>query len=123
MEKIYRRHDTQHNDTQHNDTQHNDTQHNDTQHNDTQHNNKKRDTQHNGTWHSILLCLVPLKLNVVYAECHKQTHYAECHYAESRGANLFTILMYLGRWCTNITSKQLIKISKIMLLVVSQLIA
>jgi hypothetical protein len=66
MDKIYRRHDTQHN--------------------DTQHNNKKRDTQHNGTWHSILLCLVSVKLSVVYAEWHKQTHYAECNNNECRYA-------------------------------------
>ncbi len=24
--------------------------------------------------------------SVVYAECHKQTHYAECHYAECHNA-------------------------------------
>jgi hypothetical protein len=58
------------------------TQHSDTQHNDTQHNNKKHDIQCNGTWHSILLCWISFKMSVIYAECHKQTHYAECRYAE-----------------------------------------
>ncbi len=28
-------------------------------------------------------------LSVVYAECCKQTHYAECRYAECRGASLW----------------------------------
>jgi hypothetical protein len=44
------------------------------------------ETQHFDTWHSILLCRVSFKLSVVYAECHKQTHYAECRCAECLGA-------------------------------------
>ncbi len=28
-------------------------------------------------------------LSVVYAECHKLPHYAECRYAECRSANKF----------------------------------
>ncbi len=78
------RHDTQHNDIQHNGTQHNDNQHNNKLNFDTQHNN----IQHNGQ--SIVI------LTVTYAECHikapyaeccdTEYRYAECHYAECRGA-------------------------------------
>jgi hypothetical protein len=36
----------------------------------------KSDTQHNGTQCSVSM------LSVIYVECRKQAHYAECHYAE-----------------------------------------
>ncbi len=41
----------------------------------------KRDIQHNGS-------VVMLLLSVTYAGCHKQTHYAECRYAEFLRATL-----------------------------------
>ncbi len=34
-------------------------------------------------------------LNVIYAECRKQTHYAECRYAERR----YTECRYAECWC------------------------
>ncbi len=42
----------------------------------------KCDTQHNGTQYRVLLCWVLFVLSDIYAECHKQAHYAECHYAD-----------------------------------------
>jgi hypothetical protein len=81
-----------HNDTQHKDTQHNYTQHDDTQHNDTQHNN---DIQHNNEWNATLsittLDIMILNTEHCYAECHlcwvlQISTYAECRYAEGRGA-------------------------------------
>jgi hypothetical protein len=72
---------TRRHDIQHNDTQHNDVQHDDTQHNDTQHNRKL-----NMTLNIMLRCLVSIMISVNYAECRKQAHYAEWHYAECRYA-------------------------------------
>jgi hypothetical protein len=72
---LLRRHDTYHNDIQHNDIQNNDIQNNDTHHNGIQHNIKLNATLHK---RSVIM------LSVIYAECRKQTHYAECHYAECR---------------------------------------
>ncbi len=53
---------------------HYDTQHNDIQPNDTPYHLSNRDNQHNGT----LYC---------YAFMRNQAHYADCRYAECRGAN------------------------------------
>jgi hypothetical protein len=44
------------------------------------------------TLNKMLLCRVPFKLSVTYAECYyaechyAEYHYAECHYAECRYA-------------------------------------
>jgi hypothetical protein len=55
----------------------------------------------NKTWHSALWQSV-LKLSVVYAKCHKQAIYAECHYVEycyaecpgAVGRTSFSLLTY-----------------------------
>ncbi len=69
------------------DTQQNDIQHNDTQQSDIQHNNKLNTTL-SITMLRVLLCWASFVLSVIYAECRKQAHYAECRYAECRGAAL-----------------------------------
>jgi hypothetical protein len=38
----------------------------------------KFDAQHNDTQYSVVM------LSVIYAECRKEAHYAQCHYAECR---------------------------------------
>ncbi len=63
-----------------NDTKRNYVQHNDTHHNDIQQSNKKHDIQHFGTYYRLLLWSVLFMLSYGYAECRKQTHYAECRY-------------------------------------------
>jgi hypothetical protein len=64
-------------------------------------------------WHSALsitkLCIMAVlfwwmsfMMSVVYAECHKQTHYAECRYAECRYAECCSALFcawVLKIWC------------------------
>ncbi len=94
------------------DTQHNDTQHKGTQQYDTQHDYYLHDyIQHNNKWIATL-SIVALNTDCcygechlywvpfMYADCHKQTHYAECHhaechYAECRGAQKALIKMTL----------------------------
>ncbi len=39
------------------------------------------------------LCRVSFMLSVIYAECHKQAQYAECHYAECRSAILSVVVL------------------------------
>jgi hypothetical protein len=73
-----RSHNPQHYDNEHNDTHHSDTQHNDIQHYDTRQKMHIRDTQHNST--SAIMLNVNM-LSVTFFYC-----YAECHYAECRGA-------------------------------------
>jgi hypothetical protein len=46
----------------------------------------KLDTQHNDTQHNGGVFM--LDVIYAYAECHEQTHYAECLYAECRSANI-----------------------------------
>ncbi len=80
-------------DIQYNDTQHNDTQHNDTQHNGNQHKGLICDTQHKRHSARMKFCiecrdaecgnLFIIMLNVIIPSV---INYAECHYAECRGA-------------------------------------
>ncbi len=91
-----RRHYTQHNDTQHNNTQHNNTQHSDTQHNNTQQNGTY-DINKNATmsittrlqfW--VLFCWVSLCWACPCWVSLLSPFYAECGYAECRGALIAT---------------------------------
>jgi hypothetical protein len=45
-------------------------------------NTQHKDAQHNATQYRELICRVSFVLSVIYAECRKQAHYAECRYAE-----------------------------------------
>jgi hypothetical protein len=67
-----------------------DTQHNDTQQNNIQHYNKLKATVSITTLNNINCSVV--MFGVIYAECCKQTHYAECHYAECLGAEILILL-------------------------------
>ncbi len=46
----------------------------------------KSDTRHNYWQRCYAECHLSFMLVIFYAECRKQTHYAECHYAECRYA-------------------------------------
>jgi hypothetical protein len=50
------------------------------------------------------LCWVPFMLSVIYTECHKQTHYAEDHCAEGRGAHVEGRYNATFYWCEYLIS-------------------
>jgi hypothetical protein len=43
------------------------------------------ESQHNGTKSRVLLCLGSFMLSLIYGECRKQAHYAECRYTVCLG--------------------------------------
>ncbi len=78
------------------------------------------DIQHNGTEHNgrLLLCWVSIMGTVMYADCHKLSHYpefcyTECHYGECHYTECHYGECHYGECRGAVGNQHLLKLDKI----------